>query len=265
MLLTQIAGIDGSPINDSHESPLVTTLGITFQCIIMAISIWLPLQGYLELHGYIPTLVQVVTTWVFWGMMFIFTLMMIALIKRRWRYVGSNWLNFLNILVAYPAFWIVGGRYPSSLVWAMIVIVLMLTPWLVMVIKILSAQKIFGIVIAFVVYTIQGGFILAFVDSAIGNPWSGIWWAFQTITTVGYGDIVPETYLGQVYGIIFMLGGISLMAILSATITYMLLQKNHVEEKKRAIKLLQDFQGVTAELHEIKRDLKELMRRKDNE
>lgn len=262
MRFTCILGIDGSPINDKREAPHVTTLGITFQCIIMAISIWLPLQGYLELHGYIPYLVQMITTWVFWALMLVMSLIMFIIIKHRFQYLASNWLNFLNILIAYPVFWLIGHPYPSYLVWAMIVIVLMLLPWLVMVVKVLSTQRVWAVVISFLIYAIQGGFILAYIDSAIGNPWGGIWWAFQTITTVGYGDVVPETYLGQVYGVIFMLGGISLMAILSATITYLLLQKNHAADQRRARKILREFKSVTEELNEIKKDLKKVIDRK---
>lgn len=255
MKLTVIMGIDGSPINDPKQPPIVTPIGIIFQSIIMAISIWLPLQGYLEVNGYIPWLVQVITTWVFWGVMLLFSFTMIAIVNNRWRYIGSNWLNFLNIWIAYPVFWLLGNNYTSSYVWAMIVIVIMLAPWLVMVMRMLSAQRVWGIALAFLIYSIQGGFILAFIDQAIGNPWNGIWWAFQTITTVGYGDVIPQTYLGQVYGIIFMLGGLALFALTSATITYIFLQKHHAAERKRANKILNEFKKVADELHEIKKDI----------
>ena len=169
MKLTVIMGIDGSPINDPKQPPIVTPIGIIFQSIIMAISIWLPLQGYLEVNGYIPWLVQVITTWVFWGVMLLFSFTMIAIVNNRWRYIGSNWLNFLNIWIAYPVFWLLGNNYTSSYVWAMIVIVIMLAPWLVMVMRMLSAQRVWGIALAFLIYSIQGGFILAFIDQEIGR------------------------------------------------------------------------------------------------
>ena len=45
------------------------------------------------------------------------------------------------------------------------------------------------------------------------NALSGFWWAMQTITTIGYGDIYPVTLLGKAIGIIIALLGIGMIAI----------------------------------------------------
>jgi voltage-gated potassium channel len=49
--------------------------------------------------------------------------------------------------------------------------------------------------------------------------WDGMWWATQTVTTVGYGDIVPSTGIGRLVASLLMIGGLSLFAVISATIT----------------------------------------------
>ena len=51
------------------------------------------------------------------------------------------------------------------------------------------------------------------------NVWLAFWWALQTVTTVGYGDVVPQDTSGKVFGAILMLGGLSLLSIITATIT----------------------------------------------
>jgi voltage-gated potassium channel len=46
-----------------------------------------------------------------------------------------------------------------------------------------------------------------------------MWWALQTVTTVGYGDVTPKHASGRLVGVIVMLEGISFLAIITAVIT----------------------------------------------
>ena len=45
------------------------------------------------------------------------------------------------------------------------------------------------------------------------NALSGLWWAATTISTIGYGDIYPVTVLGKIFGTIFSLLNIGLIAV----------------------------------------------------
>jgi voltage-gated potassium channel len=51
------------------------------------------------------------------------------------------------------------------------------------------------------------------------SVWLGIWWAIETVTTVGYGDIVPDQAAGKVIAAFLMLGGLSLLSVITAVIT----------------------------------------------
>ena len=48
---------------------------------------------------------------------------------------------------------------------------------------------------------------------------SGMWWAVQTVTTVGYGDHVPATRAGQYVAALVMLLGIGFVTVITASIT----------------------------------------------
>ncbi|WP_460773237.1 potassium channel family protein [Microbacterium sp. GXF7504] len=44
-----------------------------------------------------------------------------------------------------------------------------------------------------------------------------VWWAFCTVTTVGYGDYTPVTFQGRVLAVLLMLGGVVLVGLVVAT------------------------------------------------
>lgn len=46
----------------------------------------------------------------------------------------------------------------------------------------------------------------------------GIWWALTTITTVGYGDHVPETALGRVVAALIMITGVAVLGAVAAVV-----------------------------------------------
>ena len=46
-----------------------------------------------------------------------------------------------------------------------------------------------------------------------------MWWALQTVTTVGYGDVAPADLTGRIVGGVVMLEGTAFIAIVTAVIT----------------------------------------------
>ena len=51
------------------------------------------------------------------------------------------------------------------------------------------------------------------------NIFLGMWWAMQTVTTVGYGDVTPKNVGGRLVAALVMLEGIALVAIVTAAVT----------------------------------------------
>ena len=68
--------------------------------------------------------------------------------------------------------------------------------------------------------TVAAGILVTLVEHeqypSIG---SGLWWAVQTVTTVGYGDSVPQTAAGRFVAVLVMLLGISFLTVITASIT----------------------------------------------
>jgi voltage-gated potassium channel len=67
---------------------------------------------------------------------------------------------------------------------------------------------------------------------------SGLWWAVQTVTTVGYGDHVPENVVGRLVAAAVMLFGIGFLTIITAAITSTFISRSRLEQQPAAAEQL---------------------------
>ncbi|MDP1551518.1 MAG: ion channel [Methanobacteriaceae archaeon] len=70
------------------------------------------------------------------------------------------------------------------------------------------------------------------INPNVTNYEDSIWYVIQTITTVGYGDIVPYTQFGRLIGVIAMISAIGITSLLTAATTSSLLDKVRQESDK---------------------------------
>jgi len=76
------------------------------------------------------------------------------------------------------------------------------------------------IVTATAIVVVGGGVAMWLLDhDEYPNVWVGMWWALQTVTTVGYGDVTPTHTSGRIVGTFVMLEGIAFLTIIIAAIT----------------------------------------------
>jgi voltage-gated potassium channel len=104
-------------------------------------------------------------------------------------------------------------------------------------------------------------------DSQINTPLDAVWWTVATITTVGYGDVVPKTFLGRVIGIFYMFFGVTTMAVIISIFGTKLYKRQYEQDEAVSvnqktildtIKKLQDNQKeINQSLKEIKESLKQ--------
>jgi voltage-gated potassium channel len=89
--------------------------------------------------------------------------------------------------------------------------------------------------------------------------WLAFWWALQTITTVGYGDVVPEGTAGKAIGAVLMLGGLSLLSIITATITSAFVARRQAELQAAGTDpVMLRFDEIAGRLDEIDAELRRL-------
>lgn len=163
------------------------------------------------------------------------------------RYVFSFYgiVDLLSILPTYIAFF-----YPSAVY--LIVVRIMRVLRVFRILKLLrymgeanmlytallqARRKIFVFLFSVVTLIIIFGalmFIIEGGENGFDNIPQSIYWAIVTITTVGYGDIAPQTPLGQFIAAIAMICGYAIIAVPTGIIGAELMQQ--VQERGKAPK-----------------------------
>ena len=120
------------------------------------------------------------------------------------------------------------------------------------------------IVVATAVIVIASGVAMRALDHhEYASIWEGMWWALQTVTTVGYGDVTPENVSGRFVAGAVMLAGVGLVTIITAAVTSSFVAR--VQEQRRAEDATEEdlaeqrldagLQDITARLERLERML----------
>ena len=122
------------------------------------------------------------------------------------------------------------------------------------------------IVVATALIVVGAGVLITLVD---GDEYpdleTGLWWALQTVTTVGYGDVAPSKLSGRLVGALVMLEGIAFIAIVTAVITSTFVARMTREaEETRAQNVASEREVVEQRFDELDRKLDELAAALDN-
>jgi voltage-gated potassium channel len=113
--------------------------------------------------------------------------------------------------------------------------------------KPLTAPRAARIIASFTISaTIIAGVLIHLTDEqTFPNIGDGLWWAVQTVTTVGYGDLVPASTTGRLIAALVMIGGIGFLTVITAAIT-----STFIENTRRRIEGTEN-DAVSAKLDQI--------------
>jgi len=89
----------------------------------------------------------------------------------------------------------------------------------------LSAVLALVIILGTIMYVVEGG------ENGFTSIPQSIYWAIITITTVGYGDIVPQTVLGKLISSVTMILGYAIIAVPTGIITVEMARANERDKK----------------------------------
>ena len=100
-----------------------------------------------------------------------------------------------------------------------------------------SARRIAVFIFFVLILQVVLGYLMVLVESS--NPNSqfesvghGVYWAVVTMTTVGYGDYVPQTLLGRLLAVVVMLLGFGIIAIPTGIISYEAVRQGQYDQRQ---------------------------------
>ena len=185
--------------------------------------------------------------WLIWLVFLAELVTMLAVVPHRWNWLRRHPVG-LGIVVLTPPF------LPASLQALRIFRLLRLLPLLRLATlgrRTLSLDGLRYAGLLTLVTALGGGAAFAAAEGGDVSTWDGLWWSVTTMTTVGYGDVVPQTGLGRVIAIGAMLVGIGFIAVLTAAIAGQLLRHGFTEET--AIVAQDVEEAETAVLSELRK------------
>ena len=118
------------------------------------------------------------------------------------------------------------------------------------------------LILAFAV-AIASGFILYIIDPNIHSLFDGIWSAWVTMTHVGFGDVVPTSFLGRLLSAALILFGLTLFSLSTAIFSVTLIGKNIEAWGGDVRQIEHETSRVEKEENQILRELARLHERMD--
>jgi len=120
------------------------------------------------------------------------------------------------------------------------------------------------------VIVVASGLLMRLLDhKEYPNVFIGMWWAIQTVTTVGYGDVTPKAVGGRIVASFVMLEAIALVAIVTAAITSTFVARAaHLQEagaaqaeQKREVEIESRFDDLAERLDRLETMVRSLTER----
>ena len=193
-----------------------------------------------------------------WGFTLLFTFeyyLRIYCLKHPWKYVLSFWgiIDFLSIFPAYLSLFV-----PATQALTVLRLLRVMRIFRIFHLKrfqeeayhLLAALRNSAIkILIFMLFVLVAAVILGTmmysfegtVNPSFDSVLSGIYWAVVTITTVGYGDVVPVTVAGRFLSVLVMLLGYSIIAVPTGIVAGETIRQHQVPRRRRQTALEKEY------------------------
>lgn len=234
---------------DPCENPRALKLAGIFEPLMLLVAIWILVEWNLTSRGLLSDSARLVSDWIIWGFFLVETTVLCVVADKPVRYLMRNWAHLIIILLAVPLVLEALSKLGAIRILRLALLFGYLTHNFQAVRIVLSKNHLGKTLLFFAFFITAGGITISTIDPGISTPQDGVWWAWVTVTTVGYGDLVPQSTEGRFFASLLILGGIVMVSLITANLSAYLLskgvQKELQYEQKELKKLAQLESRVT--------------------
>jgi voltage-gated potassium channel len=251
-LLTGLSGVA------SDEKALAQRWAHHFEAPMILLAIWILIEWYLREKGVYSARFDQITDWVIWLFFVLETVVLTSLVQNKLHYLRSNWMNLLIICMGVPLLW-GGGTYAAVLRSLRLLLILpLLLNTTIAVRKVLTRNYLGSVLLVALAFTLISGLLMAGIDPSIENVWEGIWWAWVTVATVGYGDTVPQSAAGKVFGAVVILFGVGFFSLLTASFSAYFISRGEMEIEEEEIEEINQLYDIERRIDAMEKTLQRI-------
>ena len=260
--LNQLIGLSGVA---KDERPAARRWAGRFELPMILLAIWILIEWYLRTKGIYPASFDRVTDWGIWLFFVLETVVLTRLVENKVQYLRSNWMNLLIIATGVPLLW-GGGTHAAALRTLRLLLMLpLLLNTSATVRKILTRNHLGTTLLVALTFTLMSGVLIAGIDPTIETIWEGIWWAWVTVATVGYGDVVPQSTAGKLFGAIVILFGLGFFSLLTASFSAYFVSRGEIEIEEEEAEEIYRLKDIVQRIETMEQTLQRIENRLNKE
>jgi voltage-gated potassium channel len=189
-----------------------------------------------------------VANWVIWAIFATELAAVLVVAERKRAALRAHWLDVAIVVLTIPLL----GK---ALAWVRFARLFRLVRFAVIVARALQAERRLtsgdSLRIASIL-TLTAIIVAGAAQSAASHDfdtlWDGVWWAIETVSTVGYGDIYPTTVQGRLIALVLMFVGIGFLSLLTAAIASRFVKQERGGEHEELMEALRRIEADVADL-----------------
>lgn len=203
-----------------YERPRARIWANRLEIPLLLVALWIPFHWYLVSTGKMDQQAGLMIDQLIWGLFAFEQIILLSLVQDRRFYIKTNWLLIGVVSIGLPmllfnqAEWLLALR----LLRGMLVVIAVMRGGR-RYFRELGEHVFFAISLMTGFVLVLGGSLMPAVEPQTFHSFhEAVWWTLVTISTVGYGDFVPQTDLGRQVAMGLVIIGVAWMSLISATI-----------------------------------------------